>query len=164
MASVADKRQKLQTNWQGMTAELGPYQPTVQKALLEIRTERIMQRIWDHDHTVWKPKPDEISNRLGWLHSVEMMQANCVRLQALTQSVLTNGYTNVLLLGMGGSSLAPEVFAKTFGGAGLTLSVLDNTDPGRVLAFDAQALLEANRRVIRFDLEGDVNGRLANLL
>ncbi len=138
MSSVADKRQKLQTNWQGMVAELGQYQPAIQKALVEIRTERIMQRIWDHDHTVWQPEPEEVGNRLGWLHSVEMMQANCVRLQALTQSVLTDGYTDVLLLGMGGSSLAPEVFAETFGGNGLNLSVLDSTDPGRVLEFDAQ--------------------------
>jgi len=138
IASVADKRQKLQTNWQGMTAELGQYQLTIQQALMEIRAERILQRIWDHDHTVWKPEPDEISNRLGWLHSIEMMQANCIRLQALTQSVLTDGYTNVLLMGMGGSSLAPEVFAKTFGGSGLNLSILDSTDPARVLEFDAQ--------------------------
>lgn len=138
IASVAEKRQKLQTNWQGITAELGHYQPAVQKALMEIRSERIMQRIWDHDHTVWKPEPDEICNRLGWLHTVEMMRANCIRLQALTQSITTDGYTDVLLLGMGGSSLAPEVFAKTFGGNGLRLSILDSTDPARVLEFDAQ--------------------------
>lgn len=138
IASVADKRQKLQHNWQGMTAELGAYQPGVETALMEIRTNRILNRIWAHDHTVWKPEPDEISNRLGWLHSIEMMQANCIRLQALTQSVLTDGYTDVLLLGMGGSSLAPEVFAKTFGGSGLNLSILDSTDPARVLEFDAQ--------------------------
>ncbi|MBE2197198.1 MAG: transaldolase, partial [Anaerolinea sp.] len=138
IASVASKRQKLQHNWQGMTAELGAYQPGVTAALMEIRTNRILNRIWAHDHTVWKPEPDEISNRLGWLHSIEMMQANCIRLQALTQSVLTDGYTDVLLLGMGGSSLAPEVFAKTFGGNGLKLSILDSTDPARVLEFDAK--------------------------
>ena len=138
IASLAHKRQKLQTSWQGMTAELGPYQSDVAAALMEIRAERIMQRIWDHDYTVWQPEPDEISNRLGWLHSVAVMQANCTRLQALTDSVVADGYTDVLLLGMGGSSLAPEVFAKTFGGNGLTLSVLDSTDPARVVAFDAQ--------------------------
>lgn len=138
IASVAAKRQKLQYNWQGMTAELGAYQPGVAAALMEIRTNRILNRIWAHDHTVWKSEPAEISNRLGWLHSVEMMQANCIRLQALTQSVLTDGYTDVLLLGMGGSSLAPEVFAKTFGGTGLNLSILDSTDPARVLEFDAK--------------------------
>lgn len=66
------------------------------------------------------------------------MQANCIRLQALTQSIMADGYTGVLLLGMGGSSLASEVFAKTFGGHGLALSVLDSTDPGRVLELDAQ--------------------------
>jgi transaldolase / glucose-6-phosphate isomerase len=136
--SVADKRQKLQTNWQGMTAELGQYHPLVQEALAEIRAERIMQRIWNHDHTVWQPEPDEISNRLGWLHSIEMMQANCIRLYTLTQSVLADGYTDVLLLGMGGSSLAPEVFAKTFGGKGLNLLVLDSTDPGRILELEAK--------------------------
>ncbi|GIK57439.1 MAG: bifunctional transaldolase/phosoglucose isomerase [Chloroflexi bacterium] len=138
IASIGEKRHKLQNNWQGMTANLGPYQVFVDAALKEIRTNRIFHRIWGHDHTVWKSEPAEIGNRLGWLHSTEMMQANCVRLQALTQSVLTDGYSDVLLMGMGGSSLAPEVFAKTFGGDGLRLSVLDSTDPGRVLELDAQ--------------------------
>ena len=136
IASVADKRQKLQNNWQGMTAELGQYESVVDAALAEVRANRIMKRIWAHDHTVWKPEPDEINNRLGWLHSIEMMQANCIRLQALTESIMADGYTDALLLGMGGSSLAPEVFAKTFGTAnatGLNLSILDSTDPGRVL-------------------------------
>lgn len=136
IASVTGKRQKLQSNWQGMTAELGRYQPLVAIALAELRANRILNRIWGHDHTVWKSEPDEISNRLGWLHSIEKMQANCIRIHALTQSVVSNGYTDVLLLGMGGSSLAPELFAKTFGGNGLNLSVLDSTDPDRVLEFD----------------------------
>jgi transaldolase/glucose-6-phosphate isomerase len=136
IASVAAKRRKLHNNWQGITADLGRYQPIVQEALMEIRARRIMQRIWDHDHTVWNPQPDEIGNRLGWLHSIDQMRANCIRLHALTQSVLADGYTNVLLLGMGGSSLAPEVFAKTFGGQSLDLSVLDSTDPDRVLELD----------------------------
>jgi len=136
IARVADKRQKLQNNWQGITAELGQYESVVDAALAEVRANRIMKRIWAHDHTVWKPEPDEINNRLGWLHSIEMMQANCIRLQALTESIMADGYTDALLLGMGGSSLAPEVFAKTFGTAnatGLNLSILDSTDPGRVL-------------------------------
>ncbi|NDJ60536.1 MAG: glucose-6-phosphate isomerase, partial [Chloroflexi bacterium] len=96
--------------------------------------------IWEHDHTVWKPEPVEITNRLGWLTSAEVMQDNMNRLQALVDSVQKAGYTHALLLGMGGSSLAPEVFRTTYGvkDGYLDLAVLDSTDPGAVLAYAAQ--------------------------
>ena len=116
-------------------ASLGPYQAGVDGALAEMAENRVVERIWAHDHTVWKPEPTEISNRLGWLHTVEAMSDNVHRLEGLTEAVRADGYTRALLLGMGGSSLAPEVFRKTFGvGDGyLGLVVLDSTDPGAVL-------------------------------
>ena len=96
-------------------------------------------------------EPEEITNRLGWLHSPETMAGNLDSIQALVESVrdghnLGNHnaelrsaglpYRDVLLLGMGGSSLAPEVFSKIFSGdgRGLRLNVLDSTDPGAIQA------------------------------
>jgi glucose-6-phosphate isomerase len=95
----------------------------------------VVARIWAHDHTVWKPEPAEIANRLGWLHVAEMMLENVPRLEGLISDVRAAGYTHALLLGMGGSSLAPEVFRRTFGvrDGYLDLAVLDSTDPGAVL-------------------------------
>ena len=125
-----------QATWQHLSTSLGTYRDTVDAALAEIKEQRIMARIWAHDHTVWKPEPTEIANRLGWLRVAEGMLDNLPRLESLVEDVRADGYTHALLLGMGGSSLAPEVFRKTFGvkEGYLDLAVLDSTDPGAVLA------------------------------
>jgi len=120
MDSIAEKREKLLTGWRFMRANLGPYQGAVDVALAEMKQQRIMARLWAHDHTVWKPGPTEIINRLGWLHIAEAMLESIPRMESLAEEVRGEGYTHALLLGMGGSSLAPEV--------------LDSTDPGAVLA------------------------------
>ncbi|TEU14783.1 MAG: bifunctional transaldolase/phosoglucose isomerase, partial [Anaerolineales bacterium] len=139
LTSIAEKRDRLLAGWQQFSASLGEYQSAVDAALAEMVENRILPRIWAHDHTVWKPEPAGITNRLGWLHTVEAMQENLPRLEALADQVRAEGYTHVLLLGMGGSSLAPEVFSKVFtvgatGRSPLLLAVLDSTDPGAVLA------------------------------
>lgn len=116
---------------------LGAYQKTIDAKLAVIKQDRIMNRIWSHDYTVWKPDPIEITNRLGWLVTTEAMQTTLPRLQSLAEKLRNKGYTYALLLGMGGSSLAPEVFHKAFNvhEGFLDLSVLDSTDPGAVLSF-----------------------------
>lgn len=121
-------------------ASLGAYQSTVQAALDAIDANQIIPRIWQHDHTVWRPEPTEITNRLGWLHSPVVMRNALPQLAAAVAAVQAAGYTHALLLGMGGSSLAPEVFRKTFGVAPgcLDLAVLDSTDPGAVLSWAAR--------------------------
>ncbi|MBC8449097.1 MAG: bifunctional transaldolase/phosoglucose isomerase [Chloroflexi bacterium] len=144
MDSIAEKREQLLAGWEHQTASLGSYQAAVDDALAEMKEDRIMTRIWAHDHTVWKAEPTEITNRLGWLHTAEVVLKSLPRLEGLVEAVRAAGCTHALLLGMGGSSLAPEVFRKTFGpstGSGrglkdgyLDLAVLDSTDPGAVLA------------------------------
>jgi transaldolase/glucose-6-phosphate isomerase len=118
-----------------MEASLGNYQAAVEQALAEMSNNDILSRIWDHDHTLWKPEPTEISNRLGWLHSPKTMAVEIARLESLVKDVRADGYTHVLVLGMGGSSLAPELFHKVFGVKEdhLNLAVLDSTVPGVVL-------------------------------
>jgi glucose-6-phosphate isomerase len=103
--------------------------------------ERILSRIWAHDYTVWKPEPREITNRLGWLHAPFSMTRELDRLDAFVGGVLSDGFEHALLLGMGGSSLAPETFALTFGTAPgyLDLTVLDSTHP--------TAVAEVERRI-----------------
>ncbi len=107
----------------------------VRRALLRLKADRVIARIWEHDHTVWKETSGEISNRLGWLHSHREMVNSFQSIHDLVEQVRAEGYARVLLLGMGGSSLAPEVFRRTFGirNGYPDLDVLDSTDPGAVL-------------------------------
>jgi glucose-6-phosphate isomerase len=125
-----------EAGWRLESASLGALQEVVDDALAEATREDIPARIWAHDHTVWKPDPGDISNRLGWLGIAEAMAGATSRLGRFAKEVRQAGYRRAVLLGMGGSSLAPEVFRKVFGAAAdrLDLAVLDSTDPGAVLA------------------------------
>ncbi len=135
MESIAAKRDRLQSSWQFLWPELGAYQDSALRAREKLRAEKVMARIWSHDHTVWKPTAKEITNRLGWLHTIEFMQDQWPHIAELAQRVRSDGLEQVLLLGMGGSSLAPEVFQRSLGRAEgmLDLSVLDSTHPQAVL-------------------------------
>ncbi len=121
---------------EGLSFSLHGYQDAVNSSLSALKEGQVMRRIWDHDHTVWKPDPAEITNRMGWLHIAEQMIATVPRIGQFVRDVRNEGYTHALLLGMGGSSLAPEVLRKTFGVAQgyLDLAILDSTDPAAVAA------------------------------
>lgn len=129
---------------------LGAYREVVAEALDEMARQDVVRRIWDHDHTVWKPDPTEISNRLDWLIIMDQVRVNIDNFYKVMHEVRGMGFNEVVLLGMGGSSLAPELFAKVFGPKvrGLKLSVLDSTDPGAVLAFDQRLNLRKTLFVV----------------
>ncbi len=116
---------------------LGRYRSVVDAVFAGMIKNRVPDRIRQKDYTLWKPSPTEITNRLGWLHSPRTMTGRLAQINDLVHAVQKDGYTHALLLGMGGSSLAPEVFRKAFGVSEgfLDLAVLDSTDPGAVLAF-----------------------------
>jgi len=135
MAGIREKQEQLKSEWSSFSANLGQYQNIVSSALQEIKRDRIIQRIWDHDYTVWKSDPTEIRNRLGWLDIADRMQAVIPRINNLADSLNKEGYQKAVLLGMGGSSLASEVFRKTFGvkPGHLDLTILDSTDPGTII-------------------------------
>jgi transaldolase/glucose-6-phosphate isomerase len=136
MDAIGEKMGRLKSGWRRMETRLGDDEKAVSGALGEMAQDAVMDRIWKHDHTVWKEDPEEITNRLGWLHVANAMKESVPRLEALVDDLRGDGYTDVLLLGMGGSSRAPEVFRKVFGvrDGYLDLAVLDSTDPGAVLA------------------------------
>jgi len=119
-----------------ISAKLGRYESTVNASLTTMGDKRILPRIWAQDFTVWKPVPNEISNRLGWLHTAEIMKDIIPHLNEFVQQVRKAGYKDALLLGMGGSSLAPRVFLKTFGRKDdcPRLSVLDTVDSDAIAA------------------------------
>jgi len=115
--------------------ELGGYSYALEQGLNVIQEQDLLKRIWKHDHTVWKPEPDEITNRLGWLHVPGEMKEVVPELRRFADETCESGFLHVVLLGMGGSSLAPYVFQTTFGSADQypELLVLDSTDPGAIL-------------------------------
>jgi glucose-6-phosphate isomerase len=127
------------------TTGLGRSGDDVARALARLEADRIVSRIWEEDHTVWKPDPAGISNRLGWLRVAASMAEETECLERLLADARAQGIENVLLLGMGGSSLAAGVFQEVFGNAegAPALLVLDSTVPGAVLA--AAQLLDPAR-------------------
>jgi transaldolase/glucose-6-phosphate isomerase len=108
-------------------------------------TERLaaagaIKRLWDADPTLFSSDDvhaRSIKSRLGWLRSPALMQSKLAELAAFAAEIRAAGFTDAVLLGMGGSSLCPEVFSLTTPrGAGLALHILDNTDPAAVLDVD----------------------------
>jgi glucose-6-phosphate isomerase len=112
--------------------------------LAHIDDDRILERIWARDHTVWKPDPTEVSNRLGWLDVADAMRRRVDELVAFAHAAASDGLETAVLLGMGGSSLAPEVLARTFGSAAgsLGLRVLDTTHPATIERVTAELDLD----------------------
>jgi transaldolase/glucose-6-phosphate isomerase len=135
MASIEQKKEQIQSEKKPYSASLGKYQDAVDKSLEAMRDNNTIQKIWNFDYLVWEDDPTEISNRLGWLHIPEVMADALPGIRKVVNEVKADGYKNVLLLGMGGSSLAPLVIRETYGvkKGYLDVAVLDSTDPGAVL-------------------------------
>jgi transaldolase/glucose-6-phosphate isomerase len=95
----------------------------------------VAHRIWQRDGTLWAPAgTPEVTDRLGWLNIHEKMLEHVGELEALAAAVQAEGYTDAVLCGMGGSSLAPEVFRRSWPEPALRLHVLDSTHPDQVQA------------------------------
>ena len=135
MESIDEKKNAVKAGKLTILSNLGPAEASVRRQLDSFADKKVFSRLWQEDHTIWKDDPTEISNRLGWLHSPRIMRDAVSEINALVKEVRGAGFTHALLLGMGGSSLAPEVFRVSFGveKGFLDLAVLDSTDPGSVL-------------------------------
>jgi transaldolase / glucose-6-phosphate isomerase len=107
--------------------------------------ESVAQRVWRHDPELWGgPDVPEIVDRLGWLTVSEAMLESADELHAFAAQARKDGFTDAVLLGMGGSSLGPEVIRRSFGerSEGLKLTVLDSTHPDVVLGVQDAVDLE----------------------
>jgi glucose-6-phosphate isomerase len=106
--------------------------------IARLGAQGVPRRIWGEDHTVWSADPGQITrpNRLGWLRVADEMSASTGELRSFGDACAGQGLTTAVLCGMGGSSLAPQVFRRTLGVAGgaLDLVTLDTTHPDHVRA------------------------------
>jgi transaldolase/glucose-6-phosphate isomerase len=112
-------------------------QDAIAKRVNQAMTDKVAQRVWRRDAALWGgPGVPEIEDRLGWLTVSETMLEHAPELDAFAQEVRGEGYTDAILLGMGGSSLGPEVLRQSFGNIpeGLRLQVLDSTHPDAIRA------------------------------
>ncbi len=103
-------------------------------AAADWQTNRKIERFWKKDPSLWTRDGEE--KWMGWIDIVERQQKDIGSLAVLGGDVRSAGFKSVLLLGMGGSSLCPEVLAKTFGQQPEfpVLHIVDSTDPAQVLA------------------------------
>jgi transaldolase/glucose-6-phosphate isomerase len=148
MGSISSKQAAITSGiLERQTAALGPHTDEVKETIKTAEREQWIRRIWNKDASLWKTEDDHqkiIRNALGWVTVVDQLVEAADELTAFSERVRNDGFTDVMLLGMGGSSLCPEVFRRTFGEReGFPeLHVLDSTDPATVKSFEEKVDLE----------------------
>jgi len=148
IARIEGKRKLLMSGFmQRQKLVLGIYQQPVEAEIKRLREQKSITRTWAHDASLWKDEPDHvksITSRLGWLTIATDGRVDRQRLRDLRDESKRLGWKHVVLLGMGGSSLAPEVLWKTFGQQEgyPALIVLDSTDPEAILNVERASNLD----------------------
>ena len=141
LVGIESKREAIVT---GRPATIEAWLPEDLEPAVSARAQKaveadVAKRIWRKDDTLWGERgAPEIGNRLGWLTINETMREELPDLAAFAKQAVEDGFTDCVLLGMGGSSLAPEVFRRSFGSkdGALRLHVLDSTDAATVRAVE----------------------------
>lgn len=123
------------------TFVLGNYHKAVQERITHLEAMHFSNRLWRKDPSLWKSDAkdqEDIRNALGWLHVAEKMEENLQEINIFKDEILQAGFRHVLHMGMGGSSLTPLVFERTFtpDKDALPLTVLDSTDPATILEIE----------------------------
>ncbi len=126
----------------------------VARRLESLEADQYGERLWQADATLWKPEDEQhqqvIGNALGWLSVFEGVREQIEALTGFVDELRAEGFRSAVLLGMGGSSLAPEVMREVLGvrDGYLDLHMLDSTDPAAVLAVEAAVDLETTLFVV----------------
>jgi transaldolase/glucose-6-phosphate isomerase len=152
MAGIESKREAIVTHRPRTFESNLPddIEQAVRERIERARSEDVARRVWQKDPSLWggDDTTPELADRLGWLTVAERMQEELEDLQQFASEVRGAGLTHVLLLGMGGSSLAPEVLRRSFpkSESGLELVVLDSTDPAAIR--DAENAVDLDRTLV----------------
>jgi transaldolase/glucose-6-phosphate isomerase len=126
-------------------------EPRIARRVQRAVEEDVARRIWRKDPTLWgDPDTPELADRLGWLTAVDQMRESLDDLEAFAAQVRDEGFVDVVVLGMGGSSLAPEVVRRSFGDQDgwPRLHVLDSTHPGAIRGVESAIDLERTLFVV----------------
>ncbi|HEX9095420.1 MAG TPA: bifunctional transaldolase/phosoglucose isomerase [Candidatus Dormibacteraeota bacterium] len=144
LEEIANKKQRLKGGDVGAhEAQLGAIEGAVTNRLSQLEQAAVVRRIAEKDAGLWASngsgEREEIRNRLGWLQVADLMEERVSDLEGLRKELVAEGFTDCVVMGMGGSSLAPEVFRQTFGAPkdALNVHVLDTTDPAAIAALQA---------------------------
>ena len=121
------------------TISPGPLHAALDEAFHRLEARGFADALWSRKLDVWSTDAavqQKIANRLGWLESLAFVTPHLPRVRTAAESVRTSGITDIVLLGMGGSSLAPEVLREVIGVAPgyPRFHVLDSVDPDAVRA------------------------------
>ncbi|HKQ76260.1 MAG TPA: bifunctional transaldolase/phosoglucose isomerase, partial [Blastocatellia bacterium] len=144
MQSITSKRASMTSGLlDRMEANLGPYEASVKETIKRAESEQWTRKICRKDAALWKQEENHqkiIKNSLGWVTVPDQLHDAAEELAAFSARIRNEGFKDVMLLGMGGSSLCPEVFRRTFGKipGHPELHVLDSTDPATILAFESR--------------------------
>jgi transaldolase/glucose-6-phosphate isomerase len=130
------------------TLQLGDFQSAVSACLEDWREGNKVRRLWRRDSALWSGGDE--AKWLGWLDVAPRQLANGSALDALQRAVVDDGVRDVVVLGMGGSSLAPEVFSLTYGQQSgyPRLRILDSTVPAQIARLDAELDLASTLFVV----------------
>ncbi|GAA4495153.1 hypothetical protein GCM10023172_06400 [Hymenobacter ginsengisoli] len=125
------------------TYHLGQYQPAVEAEINSLNSQDFTNRFWHKDATLWTQNAEaqqSIRSFMGWLDSPEVLSKAVADIKHFVQEVKAAGFQHVVVMGMGGSTMAPIVFQRSFrqGQGDLPLSILDTTDPGTVAELEAE--------------------------
>lgn len=136
LQSIEDRRS-------AAVSALGPLAAPVKRRVASLIAEDAPGRLWSHDPTLWTEDPDgqaEIRKRLGWLELPSTSRTALKEINDFAAQVRKDGLTHVLLLGMGGSSLGPEVLSLVFSSLpsgdekkGMIFAILDSTNPAQII-------------------------------
>jgi len=135
--TLEEQKKEISTRVNTQTLDPGDLAGPLEDRLGQWADDNVTRRFWSKDPTIWFDEdPGEITNRLGWLELPKTMHKELEELASLADDVAAGGWRDVVLMGMGGSSLAPEVYQRTFGNEDgyPELTVIDSTHPDAVQA------------------------------
>ncbi len=142
--AISEKRATiLQTRRIGQTALLGDQSQAVEGALADLETQKAVARMWSKDASLWKSDEAHakiIANALGWLNVVDVVRAKAGELEKFAKEVADAGFTHIVVMGMGGSSLCVEVLRRTNipVSGHPELIVLDSTVPATIRRVESE--------------------------
>jgi transaldolase/glucose-6-phosphate isomerase len=139
-ASFTEVLENIETRRRRAVDSLGPLARSVAQRIDDLATELLPTRLWAHDPTLWTDVPEgqeEIAIRMGWMQAPQKARALIPEYVQFAEQLWKEGVHRFLVLGMGGSSLAAEVFSSLFSsperaGAGNRLGIMDSTEPSQV--------------------------------